>query len=111
MQKKISKLFILLSLLIIVTILISLFITRETLPSSDTRIILEHTYKSYIAPVCFEESNATNFLEDSTLQKAQDLNYKPHNSCTENALKAENDSLFKSILKEIDIIDKKWDNW
>ncbi len=89
----------------------SLFIRRETHPSGDTRIILEHTYKTYIAPLCFETANATNFLGESTLQNAQDLEYKPHSSCTENALKAENDTLFLSILKEIGIIDKKWDNW
>lgn len=108
MQK---KLLVLLPMILTAGVLISLFIPRETLPSSDTRLILEHRYQTYIAPGCFEKSNPTNFLEDSTLQKARALNYKPHDFCTEKALKAEDDSLFNSMLKEMGIIDKKWDNW
>ncbi|RFB13619.1 hypothetical protein DZB84_16795 [Bacillus sp. HNG] len=89
----------------------SLLIPKATHPSKDTRVILEHTYKTYIAPICFEKSNATNFLEEGTLQRGQDLDYKPHSFCTEEAFKAEHDSLFENLLKEIGWIEKKWDNW
>lgn len=99
------------SLLLIVLIIIGFVIPIETLPSRDTRIILEHTYQTYIAPICFEQSNPTNFIEEATLEKAQELNYPPHDACTEEALKAEKDSLFISLLKDMNLIDKKWDNW
>lgn len=92
-------------------ILASYFIPRETKPSADTRIILEHNKKAYIAPLCFEDSDPTNYLGDSTLGKAKELNYKPNSSCTEEALKGEKDSLFISLLKDIGILSKKWDDW
>lgn len=94
-----------------IMVVISLLISRETKPSPDTRIILEHTYKTYIAPRCFEQSNATNFLQDSTLDEAQYLNYEPHDHCTEIELESIEDSLFISILKDIGVLDKKWDDW
>ncbi|GAB3797662.1 hypothetical protein [Virgibacillus kimchii] len=113
-----SKLLIYLIILIVGLLIVSFFIPKETKPSSDTRIILEHTYQTYIAPgqpgdYCFEQSNPTptNYLEDSTLEKAWDLNYEPHDSCTEEALESERDSLFFSLLKDIGILNKKWDDW
>jgi hypothetical protein len=92
-------------------ILSSLIISRTVNPSPDTRVVLEHTYRTYIAPLCFETADATNFLEESTLENSRTLDYKPHSACTEEALEAENNSLFISLLKEIRIMDKKWDNW
>lgn len=92
-------------------ILASFFISKAVQPSPDTRVVLDHTYRTFIAPSCFETADATNFLEESTLGNAQTKDYTPHTSCTEEALEAENNSLFISLLKEIGIIDKKWDNW
>lgn len=97
--------------LLIIVIVISAIIPKETHPSDDTRVILDHTYHSYIAPVCFEDSDPTNFLEEATLEKARELNYEPHTECTEQALKSEKDKLLTSILKDIGIMKKKWDNW
>lgn len=110
-KNKKSLWFTLIIFLFCTVLLIGLFIPRETHPSGDTRIILEHTYKTYVAPVCFEESDPTNFLEESTLQKAESLNYDPHSPCTENALESEDDRLIPSLLKQIGIMNKKWDNW
>lgn len=97
--------------LIIVFVLIGMLVPRETHPSDDTRVILDHTYHTYIAPVCFEDSNPTNFLEEATLQKAESLNYPPHSPCTEKALESEKDRLLPSLLKQMGIMDKKWDSW
>lgn len=91
-------------------LIIGMIIPRETQPSADTRIILEHTYQTYIAPICFEASDPTNFLEEATLKKAESLNYPPHSSCTEKALESESDRFIPSLLKEIGIMDKKWDS-
>lgn len=90
-------------------LLSSFLISKDVYPSPDTRVVLEHSYKSYIAPACFETADATNYLEESTLSIAQELEYKAHSLCTEEALEAEENSLFISILKELGIIDKKWD--
>lgn len=99
------------NIIIMTLAIIGFMIPVETKPSSDTRIILEHTYKSYIAPGCFEQSNPTNFLQDSTLGEAQDLNYDAHDSCTVNRLENEKDLFIVSLLKEVGVLDKKWDNW
>lgn len=104
-------------ILLVVLIIFSLFLissfffTKTVKPSEDTRVILEHTYKTYIAPVCFETADATNFLEESTLENAQEIGYAAHSDCTEEALEAEEHSFFVSILQEIGILNKKWDNW
>lgn len=98
-------------LVLIVLVLVSAFIPKETQPSGDTRVILEHTHETYIAPVCFEESDPTNFLEDSTLEAAEKLNYPPHSECTEKALEGEKDRLLTSLLKDMGIMSKKWDEW
>ncbi len=50
MRKTKSKLLIVLPFLIILFVFVGFFIPRITLPSSDTRIVLEHTYRTYIAP-------------------------------------------------------------
>lgn len=109
MQK--NRLFLLLPILISMAVIVSFFIPRETHPSANTRIILEHNKKTYIAPLCFEQSNATNYIEESTLETAKKLNYKSHSSCTQNALKSEKDRLITSLLKDLGVLDKKWDKW
>ncbi|MFS0577274.1 hypothetical protein AB1K83_16780 [Sporosarcina sp. 179-K 3D1 HS] len=111
MLKNKALLFTMTILLVGIVVLIGLFIPKETHPSPDTRIILEHTYKTYIAPVCFEESDPTNFLEESTLKKAKSLHYAPDSPCTENALESEKDRLLTSFLKQIGVMDTKWDSW
>jgi len=110
-MKKIKLFFVVLIVLIGLLLISSFLIPRETKPSPETRIILEHTYSTYIAPKCFEQSNPTNFLEESTLEKAQELNYEPHDSCTEAELESEDDSLFISLLKDIGLLKHKWDEW
>ncbi len=83
----------------------------ETKPSPDTRIFLEHTYKTYIAPNCLQESEPSNFILESNLQEAVELGYPPHSECTENELAGEKDKFIVHILKELGVIEKKWDNW
>lgn len=87
------------------------FIPKETKPSANTRIILEHNKGTYIAPRCFEDSNPTNYLGDSTLKEAKELNYEADSPCTEKALKGEKEPFLISLLKDIGLLSKKWDNW
>lgn len=98
-------------LIVMLAVIVSLFIQKETKPSADTRVIIEHHYQTYIAPSCFDQTEVTNYLEDGTLGKALESNYDPHDDCTEQALASEKESLFVSVLKDIGLISKKWDNW
>ena len=106
-----KKTIIILTSIIWVLLIASFIIERETEPSPDTRIYLEHTYKTYIAPNCLQESEPSNYILESTLQEAEDLGYPPHSECTENELKPEKNKLIVHILKELGIVEKKWDNW
>src|SRR5690625_4070755 len=96
---------------IIFVLIISLFIPVNTAPPKDTRIILEHTYKTYIAPPCFEQADATNFIEEGDLEEAMELQYSMHDQCTEAALLEEKDSLLIWLLKNIGIVKTDWSNW
>lgn len=88
-----------------------LFVPRENVPPPNTRVVLEHTFQTYIAPSCFQEADATNYLEESTLQKAQELNYPPHSDCTSKAFEGNTESRFTSILKEFGIVEKESEDW
>lgn len=106
-----KKTLIALTLVMLVLVVLGFIIPRKTVPSPETRVILEHNFQTYIAPVCFEKSNPTNFIEDSTLKRAQELNYPPHDACTDKALHPETDPFIISLLKDFQLLDKKWDNW
>lgn len=103
---------ILIVMLVVIFIMAMLFIIpKQTKPGKNTRVVLEHTHETYIAPPCFQQSDATNFLGDEDLQEAKKLNYGPHDTCTEEALAPDKDRLFISILKDIGLLSKKWDGW
>lgn len=95
----------------IIFLTVGVLIPRETTPSDSTRVILEHHEQTYIAPICFEDANATNFLEESTLIRAIELNYDMHSNCTKEALASEQDPFIISLLKELGILRKPWDSW
>jgi|SRR5690625_1502233 len=96
---------------VIIAFIAGFVIPKETKPSASTRIILEHQYQAYIAPKCFDQEDVTNYLEDSTLGNAEELHYDAFDTCTENELAPEQDSLWISLLKDIGIMQKKWDQW
>jgi hypothetical protein len=70
---------------------------------SNERIILEHSFKTYIAPACFEESNATNFLEESTLEVAEEKDYKPHSDCTVEFMKLKSATMYQKLMNNNDV--------
>jgi len=92
-------------------IIVGLIVPAEVKPSANTRVILEHNEETYIAPICFEEANASNYIEETTLERAEELNYPPHSSCTEEALENEKSPFIVALLKNVGILSKKWDNW
>ena len=106
-----KKTLIIVGVIIIGLLIVGFGFEKETKPKDDTRLILEHTYKSYIAPVCFEDSEATNFLEDSDIEMANQLGYKPHDDCTEEALKPIKEKIFISFLHDFGILETQWSTW
>ncbi|WP_082818790.1 hypothetical protein [Bhargavaea cecembensis] len=86
MQQNVKVLVVSLILLIIVAVVAFNLLKDDP---SNARVILDHTHKTYIAPSCFEESDPTNFIEESTLGEAEELGYPPHSACTEEALGAQ----------------------
>lgn len=105
------KLWIIIAVLAIAALLTVFFLPRENEPSPETRVVLEHTYRTYIAPSCFETADATNFLEEATLEYAEELNYPPHSECTENAFTGNSDSPFVSLMKELGIKEDDTADW
>lgn len=95
--------------MMVILIAVSFFVPQETQPPSDTRVVLEHNRHTYIAPPCFENANPTNWLEEATLEEAENLTYPPDGSCTEEAMESEESSLFVSLLKDLGILERKWD--
>ena len=98
-------------ILVSAALLALLFLPRANTPSPDARVVLEHTYRTYIAPSCFEESDPTNFIEDSTLEQAHELGYPPDTACTEKAFQGNMDSFFIDFLKELGILEKETSDW
>lgn len=99
------------ALLAIAISLLLFFMPRENVPAPESRVILEHSFRTYIAPSCFEQADATNFLEEATLQNAEELNYPPHSACTEKAFEGNRDSGFIRLLKELGIMEKDSQDW
>lgn len=106
-----TKIWVAVAILAAVAFLIFIFVPRENVPPPNTRIVLEHTFRTYIAPSCFQEADATNFLEESTLEHAEELGYPPHSDCTVDAFEGNTESRFTSILKEFGIIEKDTEDW
>ncbi|WP_213583477.1 hypothetical protein [Paenibacillus sp. J2TS4] len=95
-------------LAIVVVALCLTLIKIEVSPPAKTRVILEHTYKTYIAPVCFEQAKVTNNLGDSTLGKALELKYQPESACTEEALSKDKMKLLDALLVKAGLKTSKW---
>ncbi|EJL26293.1 hypothetical protein [Brevibacillus sp. BC25] len=86
-----------------------LSIPVEASPSPDTRIILEHTNKTYISPPCYEQANKTNNLAEANIQKAQELNYQPESSCTANSLAPIKQPIASVLAANLGIKQGRWD--
>ncbi|WKA58872.1 hypothetical protein QWY16_01575 [Planococcus shenhongbingii] len=106
-----KKIWIAVSLLAAALLAALIFMPRDNEPPPNTRIVLEHTYRTYIAPSCFDEADATNFLEDATLADAKELGYLPHSTCTEESLQGNNDSFFIDLMKELGIMERDSKDW
>ncbi|EIJ78392.1 hypothetical protein PB1_12559 [Bacillus methanolicus PB1] len=101
-----------LSFLIVILIIILgvfFFVPFKQTPSDDTRMILDHRTKTYIAPICFEQSIASNWLEETTLKKVKKTYYEPNTKCTKEALEGKQTTLFLMLAEKFGIVESKWD--
>lgn len=76
------------ALILLIIVAVAAFTLLKDDPS-NSRVILDHTHKTYIAPSCFEESDPTNSIEESTFEEAEELGYSPHSACTVEVLGAQ----------------------
>lgn len=81
----------------------------EVNPSPDTRLILEHTYKTYISPPCYEQAKKTNNLAEADIQTAKQVNYQPESSCTENSLAPINQPIVYVLGEKLGLKKSQWD--
>lgn len=66
-------------------------------PPGDTRVILDHTLRVYAAPPCFDQADLTNYLTETTWDKAQESGYGPESACTADKLKPVSSTLWNRI--------------
>ncbi|WP_246873803.1 hypothetical protein [Paenibacillus dendritiformis] len=66
----------------------ALFVVPVTLhPPDSTRIVLDHTYQTYIAPPCYDRAEVTNNLSEGALKHLKDYSsYLPESACTRDSL-------------------------
>ncbi len=55
----------------------------------NVQVILDHTDNTYVLPECFEQDEPSNYIEQSDMERAVELNYQPGGSCTEAAVAGE----------------------
>jgi hypothetical protein len=106
-----KKIWIAVAILATAALIALMFMPRDNEPSPNARVVLEHTHRTYIAPSCFDEADATNFLEDATLGDAEELGYPPHSECTEKSFQGNTDSFFVDLMKELGVWEKDSEDW
>src|SRR5699024_587747 len=94
--------------LLIAAVIASLIMPGEVTPPEDTRVILEYTEQTYIAPACFEQADASNNVGEEDLAAAEEQEYSPHDSCTENHFETEESSLLSALLKQLGVLSTEW---
>ncbi|WP_201715547.1 hypothetical protein [Rossellomorea arthrocnemi] len=82
------------SIVLIVGMVVFFYVPFNLSPPDSTRVILDHDQKTYIAPPCFNQADATNFLEETTVAKLDELDYEANSFCTEEALTEKRTTLF-----------------
>lgn len=92
------------SIVLVLLVVIMFYVPITFNPPGDTRMILDHNTETYIAPPCFESSEATNYLEEATFDSIKEEGYKSGSACTDELLKSENMTLIEYMTSS------KW-NW
>ncbi|GGI42363.1 hypothetical protein [Mammaliicoccus stepanovicii] len=87
---------------VVIVILVTVVPFKQA-PSSTTRVVVDHYNKKYAFPNCYKYNEASNYLDEVTLQDAEELNYPPMNKCTEDEIKPKYKSLIQRLIESTEI--------
>lgn len=94
--------------LVLVVLLAMMYIPITSHPPKSTRLIVEYTHETYIAPACFEQAEKTNNISEVTLGWLEGKKYVPESECTTDFLKPHKQSLMKIIGQKLGIVVSPW---
>lgn len=92
---------------VLIIVVLSFVIQISAEAPSNTRLIIDNMHKVYVSPPCFDAADLTNYIEESTLEQAQKINYAPEGKCTEESL-TNKVSLAVYILESIGLKESVW---
>ncbi|RSL29599.1 hypothetical protein D7Z54_30360 [Salibacterium salarium] len=84
------------------------FIPVQLSAPPDVRTIVDHTNQIYVSPTCFNDAQLSNYLQESDLGEAQQLNYNAESDCTRNSLVEKDVTLNIALLKMLGVVRGKW---
>ncbi|GAA0375259.1 hypothetical protein GCM10008968_33810 [Bacillus horti] len=102
------RLYLIIMVGILVLFAMLMFIPVDLGPHDNTRMIVDQTYRIYIAPPCYEQTEVTNNLLETTFGSVVESSLQPESACTAEALSTINVTMW-SALKER-LFPTRW-NW
>ncbi|MCG7407015.1 hypothetical protein MH117_06250 [Paenibacillus sp. ACRRX] len=93
---------------LLLVLLIMLFVPLSFQPPGNTRMVIDHTLRVYIAPPCFNEADLTNNLIETTWHKAVETGYGPESDCTANKMKPIKRTLWDKVMELTGLIPNPW---
>jgi len=78
-------------------------------PAGSTRMIVDHSLQVFVAPPCYNDAKITNNVSESSLSRAEELQYKPDSACTEEALQEVQETFMHILMEKLDIRKGIWD--
>ncbi|NMM52655.1 hypothetical protein [Paenibacillus aquistagni] len=103
-----SRQYLLISGLIAVLLLVVARMPLTSHPSNHTRMVVDHTLQTYVAPPCFDDAELTNYLSETTWSKVKELHYKPESRCTEERIQPIKQTLWNKLLQSIGLSSSPW---
>ncbi|MBU8907823.1 hypothetical protein [Desertibacillus haloalkaliphilus] len=93
---------------IIAIVIVAFFIKITPTAPDQTRMIIDHTHHVYVSPPCFDQAELTNYLEETTLEKALATGYEPESACTEASLVGEPRSIAIALFEKVGLVEPNW---
>lgn len=92
----------------IILVLFCFLVPVPSGPPDDLRIILDHTFEVYIAPPCFEQSSASNYLTETSWKNAKEKGYQPESTCTLKLMQPAEQTLWSKMQESMGLIPGSW---
>ncbi|MFC3771727.1 hypothetical protein [Paenibacillus sp. GCM10012303] len=93
------------------TMILLLFVFLVPLPfqpPGNTRMILDHTHKVYVAPPCFNGAVLTNYLTETTWNKVIEKGYRPESACTAEKMEPVARTMWNKVWELAGFIPSPW---